>query len=318
MATHVRVFGPASLSNLGPGFDTLGLALRAEGLGDTVDAWQTDEPGVRVEIDAAGFGTDLPVDPALTTAAVAGHSVLRRAGVTHGMTIRIRKGFPPGSGIGSSAASAVAGAWAANLLCGSPFAKDELVDAVLDGESLASGSRHGDNVLPALFGGLVLVASSDPARYRRIDIPPDLHIAVVLPRVQVLTRMARAILPADVPLASAVHNASALAFMLEAFRAGDWDEVGRWMMQDRIVEPVRATLLPCYEAVRQAAMEAGACGCAITGSGPAMFAIAASRPDAARICEEMIAASDCMAIEATGYLCEADDDGAASIDAVTV
>ena len=114
----MTVFGPASLSNLGPGFDTIGLCLQADGLGDTVEAWLTDEPGVRVTIDPAGFGADLPLDPARNTAAAAARSVMIRAEQSAGIALRIRKGFAPGSGIGSSAASAVAGAWAANLLTG--------------------------------------------------------------------------------------------------------------------------------------------------------------------------------------------------------
>ncbi|MEZ4700284.1 MAG: homoserine kinase [Rhodothermales bacterium] len=301
--TPITVFGPASLSNLGPGFDTLGLGLQADGLGDTVEAWLTDEPGIRVSIDPDGFGADLTLDPARNTAAVAARAVLDRVGQSLGMHLRIRKGFAPGSGIGSSAASAVSGAWAANVLCGSVCAREDLVEAVLEGESLASGSRHGDNVLPALFGGLVLVSSADPTQYRRIALPDDLWIAVILPEVQILTREARAILPKEVPLRSAVNNASALAFMIDAFRAGDWEAVGHWMMQDRIVEPVRATLLPCYEAVRRAAMEAGAFGCALTGSGPAMFAIGdtAERADAVR--EAMESASRRQGIGVSGFVC---------------
>ncbi len=307
--TRVTVFGPASLSNLGPGFDTIGLCLQADGLGDTVEAWLTDEPGVRVTLDPAGFGADLPLDPALNTAAAAARLVMIRTGQTAGIALHIRKGFAPGSGIGSSAASAVAGAWAANLLAGGGCTREDLVEAVLVGESLASGSRHGDNVLPALFGGLVLVSSHDPSRFRKIPLPDDLWIAVVLPQVQVLTRAARAILPAEVPLRSAVDNASALAFMIDAFRAGDWEEVGDWMMRDRIVEPVRATLLPCYDAVRSAALEAGAHGCALTGSGPAMFAITDNALRAGAIQIAMEDASRRMGIVATGYVCRPHPEG---------
>jgi homoserine kinase len=313
LEASVTVFGPASLSNLGPGFDTLGLCLDAVGMGDTVEAWSTDAPGVSVSMDPEGFGADLPMDPSRNTAAVAAQAVLRGVGVTHGVHLRIRKGFLPGSGIGSSAASAVAGAWAVHKLVGETEDKAAVVDAVLEGESIASGSRHGDNVLPALFGGLVLVSASEPTRYRRIPIPDTLSIAVVLPQVQILTKQARAILPPQVPLRDAVHNASALAFMIDAFRAGDWAEVGRWMMRDRLVEPVRATLLPCYEAVRTAALEAGAFGCALTGSGPALFAIADDLARAEAVRAAMEEASRCAGIGISGYVCRVHPEGVCAL-----
>ncbi|MEM0963107.1 MAG: homoserine kinase, partial [Bacteroidota bacterium] len=141
-------FGPASLSNLGPGFDTLGLCIT--GPGDRVTATRTETAGVTVSGPAF-----LPTDPARNTAGRAAAWVLSSSGAEGGLALTIEKGIPLGSGIGGSSASAVAGAWAANVALGSPFAKADLVEAVLDGESAASGCRHGDNVLPALLGGLV-------------------------------------------------------------------------------------------------------------------------------------------------------------------
>lgn len=307
----VTVWGPATLSNLGPGFDALGLCI--SGWGDVVEAWREAEPGIRVEIGESAVDWRAPVDPAKNTAAVAAKAVLRALGVKEGMTLRIRKGIPPGSGVGSSAASAVAGAWAANVLFGAPLDKAALGEAVLEGEVVAAGSRHGDNVLPALFGGLVLVSSGDPMRSRRVPLPRTLPMAVILPNVQVLTRQARAILPKRVPLEKAVHNASELAFMIDAFRAGDWETVGRCIMADVLVEPVRARLLPCYDAVRSAAMEAGAFGCALSGSGPAMFAPAETRAAAERVRDAMLAASRCAGIDALGIATEVNDEGVQTI-----
>jgi homoserine kinase len=308
----VTVWGPATLSNLGPGFDTLGLCL--SGWGDVIEVWREEMPGVRVEIDPHGVAWQAPVDPEKNTAVVAAMRVLRILGVETGIGMSIRKGIPPGSGVGSSAASAVAGAWAANVLLGAPLDKDALVDAVLEGEAVAAGSRHGDNVLPALFGGLVLASSSDPLGSRRVPLPRPLHLAVVLPSVQVLTRQARAILPREVRLDDAVHNASELAFMIDAFRAGDWETVGHCIMADAIVEPVRAKLVPCYESVRSAAMEAGALGCALSGSGPAMFALAGSATEAERIRDAMLAASRQMGIEARGIATEVDEEGVRTLE----
>ena len=303
----VRVFGPASLSNLGPGFDTLGLCL--DGIGDVVEARKTDEPGVAIHFSDTEFGRGITTDPQKNTAGVAAQLVLDHLGYESGVALSIEKGFKPGSGIGSSAASAVGAAYATSLLLGNALSKDELINAVLGGEAIASGARHGDNVLPALFGGLILVSSSDPTQYRRISLRSDLWIVVILPEVQVLTRQARAMLPKDVPLRDAVNQASALAFMIDAFRAGDWDVVGRFMMEDRIAEPVRSTLVPCYNQIKTAALDAGAYGCALTGSGPAMFAIADHKNHADSIRQAMREACKSVGIDCSVYLSQVNDNG---------
>ena len=186
----VHVFGPASLSNLGPGFDTLGMCL--EHIGDTVTARKTDASGVTIRFVDNVFGRGITVNPEKNTAGVAAMLVAERLGYRGGIHLEIEKGFKPGSGIGSSAASAVGAAFATNALLAGGLAKDGLIDAVLGGESVASGARHGDNVIPALMGGLVLVSSSDPRRYRKIATPGDLWFIVILPEVRVLTRQARA------------------------------------------------------------------------------------------------------------------------------
>lgn len=303
----VHVFGPASLSNLGPGFDALGLCIAH--VGDHIEAAFSDAPGVRLEYVPGPIDWTPPADVSRNTAVAAAEVVRARLMPEAGVVLRLRKGIPLGSGIGGSAASAVGGAWAVNKLFGCPLDKSDLVDAVLAGEAEASGSLHGDNVLPALFGGLVLVSSSDPTRYRRIELPGPLPVAVVMPSVEILTRQAREMLPKQVALRDAIHNAAELAFLLDAFRSGDWETVGRCVMQDRLVEPVRAALVPCYASVRRAALEAGAFGCALTGSGPAMFALAASPADAARIAEAMVDASRADGIDAKGLATEANARG---------
>lgn len=302
---HVTVFGPASLSNLGPGFDALGLCL--DGIGDVVEAWQTEKPGVH--LGSCEGAAEVPTDPNKNTATRAALAVLEQAHASHGLGLRIRKGIPLGSGIGGSSASAVAGAWATNLVLGAPFSKTELLDAVIEGESIASGARHGDNVLPTLLGGLVLLSPTNPAHFSQIALPGPLPIVLVLPKIEVLTQEARAILPQQVPFTDAIHNAADLALMVEAFRAGDWERVGMLMMRDRLVEPVRAQLVPCYDAVRQAALEAGAFGCALTGSGPAMFALAASHKASKQVMEAMLAACADAGMEAEGRLTAASADG---------
>lgn len=293
----VEVSGPASLSNLGPGFDALGLCI--DGCGDVLRATWHDTPGVTV---ASVSDPRIPVAAAKNTAAVAARHVLELAGESRGVRLEIEKGIPLGSGIGGSAASAVAGAWAVNMLLGTPFTKAELVPAVLAGEAVASGCIHGDNALPALFGGLVLVSQGMPMSYRRIAVPDSLTLAVFLPEVEVLTAAARALLPVQVPLCDAVHNAASLAFLVDAFRAGDWPAVGYWIMQDQLVEPVRAQLVPCYADVKLAALEAGAFGCALTGSGPALFALADGEAACRRVLAAMQTASEAAQIPASGWV----------------
>lgn len=306
MPDTVTAFGPASLSNLGPGFDALGLCVT--GLGDRVEARRTDAPGVTIEGPPS-----IPTDPEKNTAGRAALHVLRESGAEGGVGLRIEKGVPLGSGVGGSAASAVAGAWAANAVLGAPFDKAGLVDAVLEGEVAASGSYHGDNVLPALFGGLVLTSPSDPRAYRRVALPEAPPIAVIVPHVEVLTRQARAVLPETVPHKDASAQAAELAFLLAALLEGDWAEFSRHLMRDRLAEPYRATLVPVYAAVKAAALDAGAAGCALTGSGPAMFAVPAAGADADAILAAMVAASRAGAIDAHGWVASVDPEGVRTV-----
>ena len=277
----VRAWAPASLSNLGPGFDALGLAL--EGIGDMVEASWFDGPGVRVTV---GLGEAVPLDPDRNTAARAAMALLGPAG-DRGIHLVIHKGIRPGSGLGSSAASAVAAAWAVARLMGGTVDKESLVGAALDGESAVSGSRHGDNVLPSLFGGIVLMTPNEPSRYRSVSAGAPMFLTVIRPDIRILTREARAILPAFVSLADAVRNAASLAFLIDALRCGDLETVGAMVERDLLVEPVRARLVAPYDAVRRAARDAGALGCALSGSGPAMFSLAGDAEAAERVREAM-------------------------------
>lgn len=306
----VAVFGPASLSNLGPGYDTLGLCIA--GIGDVVEAWHSDSPGVRL---VQGTGPELPLDASRNTAGLAATLVWQKAGAAAGLVLRIRKGIPLGSGIGGSAASAVAGAWAANLLLGRPYGKSELVDAVLRGEALASdGALHGDNALPALLGGLILTSAAEPSDFRRIALGRPLPLAILLPKVEVLTSEARALLPATVSFGDAIKNASDLGFVIHALATGAWQGVGRYMMRDRLVEPVRGRVLPFYEPVRAAAMQAGATACAITGSGPALFALAETPGCASRVLAAMRSAAEQAGVKCGGLVTESDERGVREAD----
>lgn len=310
MRDRVRIWGPASLSNLGPGFDTLGVAL--SGVGDIVEVASSPTPGVQV---LPGGGVwEAPRDPNLNTAARAAAWILTQVdGPVTGLSIRIFKGLRPGSGLGSSAASAAAAALGALMVC-SDHPRESAVEAALAGESVVSGARHGDNVLPALLGGAVLSSAEDPSRFRRLRLKHSLHFAVVRPHVPVLTKQARAMLPQQVPLRDAVLNASWLAFLVDALISGDAEAVGEAVEKDRIVEPVRAALVPGYSEILSAAREAGAYGAALSGSGPAMFAVCRDREHAAAVREAMEIATRTAGSDVSGFEADIDEAGARCTD----
>ncbi len=306
-SAHARAWAPASLSNLGPGFDCLGIAI--EPWGDSVEARLNDSGKVRISYhaDSAWEG---PTDWERNTAGVAAKQVLALLDDTKGVDLTICKGAVPGSGIGSSAASAAAAAWAVNLSFGRSLEKDDLVSAVLAGEKVASGSLHGDNVLPSLYGGVVISSSTDPTIFKRLIPTTAPFLSLCLPAMEVLSKEARNRLPKNVPMEDAISNASFLAVMVAALAESDWITVGQLMMNDRIVEPVRAQILSAYEDVRIAAMELGAFGCALSGSGPAMFALAESYHSAEKIVAAMIEATHSHDISATGEVSGIDELGA--------
>ncbi len=299
----VTAWGPASLSNLGPGFDSLGLCIGE--LGDRVTAIPTSIAGVTVECDMP-----LPCDSHLNTAGHAAQCVLEAVDADRGIHLSIEKGIPVGSGIGGSAASAAAGAWATNAVLGFPLSKEDLVEAVLAGESVASGgARHGDNALPALLGGMVMTSPTDPADYRLVQLPRPLYLALLLPQLTIKTSEARTMLPEHVPLRAAVENASDLAFMLHALSAGDYESVGKYMMRDRLVEPVRSKRLCCYDAVRTSAVATGAWACVISGSGPAMVSLCKDFIAAQRVLTAMSSAATLAGVQSSGVVTEPDSYG---------
>jgi homoserine kinase len=262
---RATAFAPASTSNLAVGFDILGHPVGP--IGDRVTAVRVDEPGVRI----AGATGALPTDPALNTATVGVLRMLEELRPGFGVEVHVHKGIPLGSGVGGSAASAVAGVVAANALLPEPLPRGELFRYALLGEAVASGAVHGDNVAPSLFGGLVLVRSAEPADVVALPVPPSLRCAMALPQMRLDTRTARAVLPASYPLHTVIEQTANLAGVMAGLCTGDLALVAR-SMRDVLVEPHRAPLIPGFAAVRAAAMAAGALGCSISGGGPALVA----------------------------------------------
>lgn len=302
---ELTVFAPATVANLGPGLDVLGLALAAPG--DRVTARRASEPGVTIS-EIIGDGGALPLDPATNTAGIAATATLAKAGITSGVSLTLVKGMPIGSGLGSSAASAAAAAYAVNLLSGAPLRKIELVGPCLEAEAAVSG-RHADNVAAALLGGLILVRSLDPLDLVRLPVPDGLIVAVVTPKMELSTRAARAALPKEVPLGSLVRNTAQIAAMVSACYSGDLALLGR-SMTDAVATPARAPLIPGCAEVIDAALDAGALGSSISGAGPSIFALCRSERSAAEVAAGMVAAFAAHGLAADAVVSPADCPGA--------
>ena len=308
--THaVSAFAPATVANLGPGFDLLGLAL--EDPGDIVTARFGTHAGVVITRVDAHDGRDdeakLPLDPHRNAAGIAAIETLRRAGLDVAIELEVRKGLPIGSGLGSSAASAVAAAYAVNALIGSPLRKMELLEPCLAAETALAG-RHADNVAPALLGGLILIRAVDPIDLVRLPVPDGLLVVIASPEFELSTRAARAALPEMVPLSALSRNSANVAALVAACHAGDLGLLGR-ALTDEIVSPARAKLIPGATAVQRAAIDAGAIGSSISGSGPSIFALSHSRAVAARVRDAMIAAFHQAGLRARGFISAADCPG---------
>jgi homoserine kinase len=289
MPSPVRVFAPASASNLGPGFDVLGLALPEPG--DVVTAEFMEAPGLEIA-EVSGDGGQLNRDPDQNVAGVAAQSVLShlasvRRDSLPGVRLRVHKQMPLSSGLGSSAASSVAGAMAVNELLDCPLAKADLLVHALAGERAASGSMHADNAAPSLLGGVVLVRRYEPLEVIELPVPAGLRVTLVHPHCCIETSKARALLLGQrFTIEQAVANLGNLGALVAGLYRGDLELVGR-AIEDRLVEPLRMALIPGCAAVKAAAHQAGALGCSISGSGPSLFAFTDSDAAAARVAVAM-------------------------------
>ena len=265
MPNSVLVHSPATLSNLSCGFDVFGLSLAAPY--DTIRLTRRAAPGVSIHhLDPY----NLPTDPTRNVAGVALLALLKAVPEEMGFDLEITKGIMPGSGVGSSAASAVGAVVAANTLLDNCFTKMQLVNFAMEGEAVASGARHADNIAPAIFGGFTVVRALEPA-LDIIALPaPPLWVAVVHPQIEVKTSDSRKVLPATVPLGLAVRQWANVAGLTAGFLTADYDLIGR-SLADYIVEPARLPLIPGLAEARVRALAAGAIGGGISGSGPSIF-----------------------------------------------
>ena len=269
MNAGIKVFAPATVANLACGFDILGLAL--EKPGDEIIARFSNNPGLTIT-KITGAKGKLPYDINKNTAGFAAKKLLDKVGYEGGIELEIHKKMPFGSGLGSSAASAVAGVFAVNELLKRPFTKRELLPFAVEGERIADGAYHADNVAPALLGGIILIRDNSTLDVNRLVVPPGLYVTVIYPHIQILTKEARSVLSDVVKLDQHIQQSGNLASLVVGLYNGDFQLIRR-SLNDVIIEPQRAKLIPGFYDAKEAAMEKGAMGCSISGAGPTIFAL---------------------------------------------
>jgi homoserine kinase len=307
----VTAFAPGGVGNIGPGLDILGLALA--GPGDTVRAEWIEETGIHIL--QAGH-PDLPTDCMEHTAGVAATAVAAGAGISlrRGIGLTITKGLPLSGGQGGSAASAVAAAVAVNRLLDDPLDRLALVSACLEAEEGVSG-RHADNIVPSLFGGIVLIRTLDPMDLVQLPVPDELRVVLARPDQRLRTAQARSVLPDSVPRSVAMHQAAQVGALVAALGSSNYELLGR-AIDDRIAEPVRSRLLPGFTEAKAAALAAGALGCSISGSGPAVFALVRGTETGQDVARAMAKAYDDRGIENEVRVAQIDRAGARILDEV--
>ncbi|UNY98643.1 homoserine kinase [Zhouia spongiae] len=274
---EIKIFCPATIANVSCGFDVLGLCL--DSIGDEMIVRTTKTPGIKI---SKITGQDLPLNPEKNVAGVAAIELLKNMEIEGGFEIEIHKKIKPGSGIGSSAASAAGVVFAINELLGRPFSKTELVSFAMQGEALASGAAHADNVAPALFGGFTLVRSYQPLDVVKIHTPSELYATVVHPQIEVKTADSRSVLKQNVPLKKAIIQWGNLAGLISGLYTEDYGLISR-SLHDEIVEPLRSVLIPGFDEVKAACIKQGALGSGISGSGPSVFALSKGRQTAGKV-----------------------------------
>ncbi|SEJ71635.1 homoserine kinase [Dyadobacter koreensis] len=281
---YIKAFAPATVANVSCGFDIFGFAI--EEPGDVVEIWRRDEPGIIIK-DIFGDEGRLPRNPEKNAVTGVMIHLLKHLGITNfGCEVALHKNMPLGSGMGSSAASAVAGVVAMNELLDCPLARTELLPFAMEGERIASGSAHADNVGPALLGGFVIIRSYSPLDVFSIPVPKDLYCTLVHPDIEINTKDARYILRDEVSLKNTISQMGNVAGLVAGLMKEDYDLISRSMV-DVIIEPVRSILIPEFNKVKQAALDHGALGCSISGSGPSMFALSRGIENAKKVGEVM-------------------------------
>lgn len=300
---QIEVFCPGSVANISCGFDVLGFCL--EPVGDLMKVTKTDKPGITI---GSIKGQDLPKDTLKNVASVAAMALLEAHPSSFGFQIDIDKRIKPGSGIGSSAASAAGAVFAINELLGKPYSRNELVQYAMAGEALASGAAHADNLAPVLLGGFTLVRSNQSLDIIKLPSPPELVATVIHPKIELKTIHSRAILKNTVPLDKAIQQWGNLGAFVSALYTNDYDLLSR-SMKDKVIEPYRAMLIPRFNEVKAAALHAGALGSGISGSGPSIYALSKGMDIAKQVGEAMKKQFDDLELEYEVHLSKINNEG---------
>ncbi|MBP6398515.1 MAG: homoserine kinase [Saprospiraceae bacterium] len=281
MSTPIKVFAPASVANVAVGFDILGFAL--EKPGDEIIVRPGKEKGLHITT-ITGAQNKLPLEVSKNTAGYAALRLLQHLGEEDcPIEMEIHKKMPFGSGLGSSAASAAGGVFAVNSYLKTGLSKAEILRFAVEGEQIADGAFHADNVAPSLLGGLIMIRDNETLDFKKIHVPPGLFVAVIYPHITVLTRDSRAILAPDVSLKTAIRQSGNLAGFIASMYTADF-EMMRRSLEDLIIEPQRAALIPGFYELKEMALKTGCLGFSISGAGPSMFALCDNSHLAEEIC----------------------------------
>jgi homoserine kinase len=283
---EIKIFCPATIANLSCGFDVLGLCL--ETAGDVMIIRKTNVKGIHI---TKIFGADLPLETEKNVAGVSALAMLENLQTDFGFEIEIYKHIKAGSGIGSSAASSAGAVFGINELLGRPFTRKELILFAMQGEKLASGNAHADNVSPCLLGGFTLVRSYNPLDIIKIESPSELYATVIHPQIELKTSDARSVLKQTVSLKSAIIQWGNVGGLIAGLYTKDYELIGR-SLHDEIIEPLRSVLIPGFDLMKQSALENGALGSGISGSGPSIFALSKGKETAEKIAKAMSAVYD--------------------------
>lgn len=301
--SEIKLFCPATIANLSCGFDVLGVCL--DNVGDEMIVRRTLTKGVRItKID----GADLPLETEKNVSGVAALAMLEEVETDFGFEIEIYKKIKAGSGIGSSAASSAGAVFGINALLGNPFSAKELVKFAMQGEKLASGSAHADNVAPALLGGFTLVRSYDPLDIIKIESPSEMYATVIHPQIELKTADARSVLKQNISLKSAIAQWGNVGGLVAGLYTKDYELIGR-SLHDEIVEPIRSVLIPGFDLIKKTARENGALGSGISGSGPSIFALSKGKNTAENVAKAMCLIYDEMKLPYEIHVSKINDNG---------
>jgi homoserine kinase len=306
MKKEIRVFAPASVTNVSCGFDIMGFAIDSPG--DELILRLTNSRAITIT-RITGDDGKLPLDPNKNTAGLSLLSLARHLNIKEGIEIEIHKKMKLGTGLGSSAASAVASVFALNELLEKPLSKIDLLPFALEGEKLTSGGTpHADNVSACLFGGFIVVRSVDPLDVINIDTPDNLFCTIIYPHIEINTAETRRILKKQILLSDAVKQWGNIAGLVAGLMKNDYGLIGR-SLHDEIIEPIRSILIPGFDEVKNESLKAGALGCSISGSGPSVFAFSITRDIAEKVGNAMENVLSRMGVENSIYISKINKEG---------